>query len=334
MPTVLSTVLVATSLATSLKVYHLNPITAGVVPKNMDTGDIGGDLYFYLGQFLLPVECQNISHTSGGPQTFDCSNLERRDPSLVVTEVDLEVKEDAWTSYAACNLCNGTDPLTGKQCEKGTYICDDRSHYDHTKVGVMNITERFVINRPPECKAGREKLCPITARTDKDSCESCFYENRYALEYKYNCSRYEHYWYCPGEYYYCSPSAPDWSCWRDNIPRKTAGMWYSTLEEGQCTGKNEGNCSWTVKATKTVNETCMHESLVDAVRDYSPDCFQSCAQPKNESSPCFIGCFFDAILGPESRNSSDHPISGMPFSTLQAGWTRAFNGHCPLIHTA
>jgi len=39
-----------------LSVYHMNPQSAGAIPLNMDTGDTLGDLYFYLGQFLLPVE--------------------------------------------------------------------------------------------------------------------------------------------------------------------------------------------------------------------------------------------------------------------------------------
>ena len=42
-----------------LTVYHLNPASAGAIPRNMDTGDALGDLYFYLGEFLLPIECLN-----------------------------------------------------------------------------------------------------------------------------------------------------------------------------------------------------------------------------------------------------------------------------------
>jgi hypothetical protein len=40
----------------NLTVYHVNPASAGEVPVNMNTGDAAGDLFFYLGQFLLPLE--------------------------------------------------------------------------------------------------------------------------------------------------------------------------------------------------------------------------------------------------------------------------------------
>merc|ERR1712013_428773 len=72
----------------NLTVYHLNPASAGALPVNMDTGDAPGDLYFYLGEFLLPLECQNVSKESRAH--FDCDNPERVDPNLVVTKVDLE----------------------------------------------------------------------------------------------------------------------------------------------------------------------------------------------------------------------------------------------------
>merc|ERR1711907_498777 len=72
-----------------ITVYHLNPKSAGAKPVNMDTGDARGDLYFYLGQFLLPLECKNVSKQSRAH--FDCDNPERVDPNLVVTRVEMEV---------------------------------------------------------------------------------------------------------------------------------------------------------------------------------------------------------------------------------------------------
>jgi len=58
----------------ALTVYHLNPAGVGAVPKNMDTGDARGDLYFYLGEFLLPIECANAS--ASRMKEFDCNNPE------------------------------------------------------------------------------------------------------------------------------------------------------------------------------------------------------------------------------------------------------------------
>ena len=110
--------------AQNITVYHLNPKSAGALPVNMDTGDARGDLYFYLGEFLLPLECANATaHTRA---QFDCDNPERVDKNLVVTkvtpiahhalspfdtchdtaQVNLQV-DSRLTSYSACNLCNG-----------------------------------------------------------------------------------------------------------------------------------------------------------------------------------------------------------------------------------
>lgn len=325
----------------TIKVYHLNPISAGVVPVNMDTGDALGDLYFYLGQFLLPVECAD-PHASGS-SGFDCNNPERRDPSLVVTEVDLEV-DTGYTVYSACNLCNGTDPLSGKPCELGTYVCDCFSDSnttapcDRSKVGKMHVADTFGHQPNAQCKAGREQLCPYTPQPmgspEKEDyeCEKCvFGPNRQKLQSEFGCVSSDLWHYCPSPTR-CHPQNPDWTCWHDNIVRKTGGLWFSTLKEGQCGGTTvEDNCTWAVKATKTVNETCMHESIVDALVEHTPACFQGCPQPKNESSSCFIDCFFTSLLGEGAGDNTTGKLGGIPLSKLEEGWTRAFNGRCPLL---
>merc|ERR1719161_1231172 len=95
----------------------------------MDSGDVRGDLYFYLGQFLLPLECQNRSILDTQTR-LDCSNPERLDEDLVVTRVDMEV-DSRFTTYSACNLCNGTDPFKHTPCEVGSYVCDCFSWQSH-----------------------------------------------------------------------------------------------------------------------------------------------------------------------------------------------------------
>ena len=121
-------------------------------------GDALGDLYFYLGQFLLPLECLNVSAQSRAH--FDCDNPERISKKLVVTQVNLTM-DSRVTGYSGCNLCirslvgalftvalvgNGTDPFTHEPCKVGTYTCDcetDHSggpHCDQAKVGEANIT--------------------------------------------------------------------------------------------------------------------------------------------------------------------------------------------------
>ncbi|CAE8657141.1 unnamed protein product, partial [Polarella glacialis] len=34
--------------------------------------------------------------------------------------------------------------------------------------------------------------------------------------------------FCPSWWHECTPASPEWSCWYDNLPRKTGGYWYST----------------------------------------------------------------------------------------------------------
>ena len=79
---------------------------------------MAGDLSFYLSEYLLPLECLHPR----GKEKFDCNNPEISDPNLVVTKVDIQV-DNRYTSYSGCNLCNGTDPVTGELCKKGSYSC-------------------------------------------------------------------------------------------------------------------------------------------------------------------------------------------------------------------
>merc|ERR1712199_112747 len=76
----------------NITVYHVNPADVGAIPVNMDTGDARGDLYFYLSQFLLPMECKPPYDTFRAK--FDCANPEREGSKLVVTKVNMEVNAD------------------------------------------------------------------------------------------------------------------------------------------------------------------------------------------------------------------------------------------------
>lgn len=121
--------------AADLTVYHLNPLSAGAVPVNMDTGDELGDLNFFLPEFFLPLACADPDSRA----RFDCDNPERTDPDLVVTRVKMSV-DTRYARYALCNLCIGEDPVTHRPCKNGTYICDcwsreDPSSCDSSRVG-------------------------------------------------------------------------------------------------------------------------------------------------------------------------------------------------------
>jgi len=309
----------------NLTVYHLNPASAGAAPINMDTGDAAGDLYFYLGEFLLPLECANASKEFRAH--FDCDNPERVDPNLVVTKVDMQI-DYRFTNYSACNLCNGTDPFTHKPCTVGTYVCDCFSHHhsggcDASKVGAESIKDHFVHHpTTPTCAAALEKACG-SVKTDSHQCGLCLLIHGSQLKAA-NCSEYDDYNFCPSQYGSCSATSPPWMCWAENIPRKTEGMWYSTLAAGQCNkATTNGGCGWQVESTTTVQNNCLKNKLMTVVEAASPSCFGGCG-PRDTNSSCWIGCFFDGILGPEAAHSSTANLSGLPTSTLVKAWDDAF----------
>eukprot|EP00658_Telonema_sp_P-2_P018667 TRINITY_DN17318_c0_g1_i4.p1 TRINITY_DN17318_c0_g1~~TRINITY_DN17318_c0_g1_i4.p1 ORF type:complete len:382 (-),score=67.16 TRINITY_DN17318_c0_g1_i4:76-1221(-) len=328
--------------AQNLTVYHLNPLSAGELPVNMDTGDALGDLYFYLGQFLLPLECANATNRSRAH--FDCDNPERISNDLVVTQVDLEIDNRA-TGYSGCNICNGTDPLSGKPCEVGKYICDCESSFmggppcDPSKVGVDNVTASFAPPHPSDqCKADFERTCG-SVKTDEDKCWNCWKSN-YNTSLKTNCAGPDAQVLCPNPWDFCKDGSPKvpWSCWETNIVRKTGGWWYSTQEEGHCDGTNKPSCSWRTFGSRTINETCLRDTVASTVESHDKDgCFNGCGV-RNMSSSCWIGCFFDTLLGPEASTSYSKPLGGMAVEDVQRSWTDAFQppeqGGCPPIRNS
>merc|ERR1712019_107889 len=147
-----------------------------------------------------------------------------------------------------------------------------------------------------------------------------------------------HSFFCPGPFGFCDKNAPAWECWRENIPRKTRGYWVSTLKEGMCTASSPpGSCSWRVERTTTVDEKCLRNSIMSTVEASAPGCFTGCG-PRNETSTCWIDCFFDAILGREARTSNLLPLGGVALDDLQKAWEKAFaptwEGGCPVISMA
>jgi hypothetical protein len=63
---------------TDLTVYHVNPLREGVIPVNMNTADLRGDIFFDLRSKVLPIEC------ASNPQSKDCTNEEVVDNDLVI----------------------------------------------------------------------------------------------------------------------------------------------------------------------------------------------------------------------------------------------------------
>lgn len=327
--------------ARNMSLYHLHPTSAGARPVNMDTGDVAGDLYFYLDQFLLPLECANAS--GDFRSEFDCDNPERVDPDLVVSKVDVEV-DDRFTMYSACNICNGTDPFTHQPCVKGTYKCDCEGGIlcKSARVGMENVSSKFSPKNESQpsarCLQAMNATC-WPSRQPFKTCASCMTAHVLHLGME-TCKVNDMFSFCAGggsthhnwgnE---CTKDSKPWECWRSNLPRKTGGFWYSTLEQGQCQdGSKAGSCSWRIRATASVRNDCLQDRLMTTAETAAKDCFSACG-PRNSTSPCWIACFFDTVLGPEARNSTN--VTGLPLESLATAFAGSFEpesqGGCPRV---
>ena len=103
--------------------YHINPLTydpADLAEK--DTGDLAGDLFFDISQFISVFACQSQHRAPG----IICYNKETAGDKIGVTQVVVEVDAAAWGPYGTCNICiNGTSPLNKSHtCSAGEYVCD------------------------------------------------------------------------------------------------------------------------------------------------------------------------------------------------------------------
>lgn len=106
----------------NLTVYHVNPMSFGGIPFNMDTGDDTGDLYFILRSVVSPIECAQ------NPEAEDCTDVEVISPSLVATKLEIEV-DTRYGHYGMCNICTpalAKNSSMGKTCHPalyGKYVC-------------------------------------------------------------------------------------------------------------------------------------------------------------------------------------------------------------------
>ena len=102
------------------------------------------------------------------------------------------------------------------------------------------------------------------------------------------------------------------------------------------TGKD---CTWRVVAVeKRVSLACRNDVFFSAVENINTTCFDACPsrQPglkRNSSDPCWIGCFYKAVLGPDSDRpfkADRYPgatgvVAGIPLGSLTAMWEQAFD---------
>ena len=142
---------------------------------------------------------------------------------------------------------------------------------------------------------------------------------------------------------FCFPWSAKYDCWRAKTAAKFPGLWYSTDSLGWCgaPGADRPGCTWRVnKIVKMVNKTCSDDKVLSVIEadDRGTSCFSGCADSgvgakgRNISSPCWIGCLFTTVLGPDAGKPSG-AITGMPLETLRAAWDKPFlpvdAGGCP-----
>merc|ERR1712136_441131 len=114
---------------------------------------------------------------------------------------------------------------------------------------------------------------------------------------------------------------------------RSSGDVCSSCVQNNTAGLMESTCSSTdlytfcpsdyyTPCTPEVEDTCVRDKLMTHVEEAAPSCFQDCG-PRNQTSSCWIGCFFDTLLGQEARNSSRHPLGGMTIEDIQRGFLQS-----------
>ena len=280
----------------TVTMYHVNPIRFGPIPRDTNTADVTGDLFFELFEVLsIPLACSDPT-VPPDRKPFECRNLESNDPSDVVNKITLNL-DSHFSGYAMCNIGNkdGKDPL-GRPCPVGGYCCycSESVHggYPHTA--------------PCNATVGHENLQMHFGQTSSMR-RPCFKD--------YDCWT-EH----AGA----------------KLSTEHPGAWYSPLKIGDCTLHNPSgpNCTWTVKSVdKIVNSTCHSNSFFGAVQRAAPDLFTNCTgggtSTPNASDPCWIRGFYTAVLGPDADKTIFWKVAGLPLDDLIAFWTAPFESDDP-----
>merc|ERR1719401_946561 len=248
-------VLAIGALDEQVTMYHVNPLRFGPIPRNMDTADVTGDLFFELFEVLtIPLACSDPS-VPASRKPFECRNLEANDPTTVVNKLTLEVNS-TFSGYAMCNIGSkeGNDPL-GRPCPPGEYCCycsdPAAQHFPpptvpcNATVGSADLYSHF--GRMPHGPCFKDYECWANHAAGKLTAEH------------------------PGRWY--SPLA---------------------LGECATHPAGSANCTWRVKSIdKIVNSTCHSDSFFSAVQRAAPGAFSKCSTAKpNATDPCWVRGFY------------------------------------------
>ena len=297
----LVTILLAGLADTELTVYHVNPLHEGVVPVNMDTADLRGDMFFDFKSKVLPIEC--ASNNTGGPGS-DCTNQEIIDVDLVISKLILSVKGE-FGEYGRCNACNASDidPLSRLPCHGQNYLCScgeyPQMHDCNSQkaVGAANLTQ----------SSGRYDPCTWDTW----------------IQYP---------WVCWGHKISNKTAGPGKNMWYSS----TAAGWCDAPGASPATCTWSAKVLKIVN--KTCSDNSVHSAVeeYDAQHDGRfAKCPHSTPGPsRNISDVCWIYSFYATVLGPEALLPGG-TMGGMPIQLLDEAFDRPFNdeaqGGCPAI---
>ena len=118
-------------------------------------------------------------------------------------------------------------------------------------------------------------------------------------------------------------------------------MWYSPLSYGACETHpgSATNCTWSLKSVeKIVSKKCHDDSFFGQIQAAAPTCFDDeCGGgAANATDPCWIRCFYRAVLGPDA-DKPDGKVAGLPLDQLLGFWRKPFEsdetseGGCPAL---
>jgi len=273
--------------AINITVYHVNEKKFGPIPRNMDTGDAAGDMFFDMLEVIsTPLKCASKHHFPGGPNP--CTNQEAVGKDLMVNKLTLEV-DSRFSGYAMCNVgVDGKDPF-GRPCPADTYCCICTSAHSYRQqpcnstIGFESVYGKFSRYNSKGCH--RSLFDPFPSKAD------CYTGNVLS-----------------------------------KLSSETPGKWYSTLEQGYCGSNSTQDCTWrVVSVDKVVKRECHTAVFGATVAATAPDCFSACGkgQSTNTSSPCWVDCFYKAALGPDSGKPGG-AVAGMSSGALIEAWKKPF----------
>ena len=127
----------------------------------------------------------------------------------------------------------------------------------------------------------------------------------------------------------------NWDFWNYNtaafLGQTGSGEWYSLV------ASDEGKYWRNATIVKAINQRCQARALDAKVESEGKTCFSACPQPTNQSTACWIECFYATVLGPSADKELKPPgqqHGAIDIDELTSAWLAGFGddpaaGGCP-----